>query len=203
MVRKKKEDADKIEDEAVADSEETTGGGGLVAGDLSEGSISEGSILSGSLELESENTEQEKPILPMVVNGQYIKDFSFESPGAPGIFARMHKQQPNIEINVDVKAKNLKNNAFEVILLIRAECKVGEETAFMAELSYGGMFTINVSQENLESMLLIEAPRMLFPFARNVLADATRDGGFPPLMLGVIDFTAMYQRRQRHQVPAA
>lgn len=140
---------------------------------------------------------------PMVVNGQYIKDLSFEAPGAPGIFGAMQRQQPDITVNVDVNAKPMENNTFEVLLHVKAECKVGQEAAFLAELAYGGLFTINVPQEHIEPMLLIECPRMLFPFARNILADATRDGGFPPLMLGMVDFVAMYQNQLKERQAAA
>ena len=90
----------------------------------------------------------------------------------------------------------MQNNVFEVILVIKAECKIGDSVAFILELSYGGVFTLNIPQENLEAMLLVECPRLLFPFARNIVADATRDGGFPPVMIGPIDFMAMLQNRQ-------
>ena len=133
---------------------------------------------------------------PLVVNGQYIKDFSFEAPTTPGIFALIQQDTPNVNINVDVKAQGMQNNVFEVILVIKAECKIGDSVAFILELSYGGVFTLNIPQENLEAMLLVECPRLLFPFARNIVADATRDGGFPPVMIGPVDFMAMYQNRQ-------
>lgn len=144
---------------------------------------------------ETEGTTEATPQAPIVVNGQYIKDLSFEVPGAPAVFGQMQNHQPDIGVNVDVNARNLQDNLFEVILEIRAECKVGDQTGFIAELSYGGMFTVNVPKEHMEPVLLIECPRMVFPFARNILADVTRDGGFPPLMLGMIDFAGMYQNR--------
>ncbi|MEO5335441.1 MAG: protein-export chaperone SecB [Magnetospirillum sp. WYHS-4] len=139
---------------------------------------------------------------PLAVAGQYIKDLSFEVPGAPGIFGQMQKQQPDIAVNVDVNAHGLQEKLFEVVLNVRAECKVGETVAFIAELSYGGLFTLNVAREHLEPMLLIECPRLLFPFARNILADLTRDGGFPPLMLGMVDFVGMYQNQLREREKA-
>lgn len=138
-------------------------------------------------------TGQQQP--PIMVNGQYIKDLSFEAPNSPAVFGQMQSNQPDITVNVDVNGRNLQENLFEVVLEIRAECKVGETVAFIGELSYAGMFTLNVPQEHLEPVLLIECPRLIFPFARNVMADMTRDGGFPPLMLTLVDFAAMYQRQ--------
>ena len=90
----------------------------------------------------------------------------------------------------------MQNNVFEVVLVIKAECRTGDSVAFILELSYGGVFTLNVPQESLEAVLLVECPRLLFPFARNIVADATRDGGFPPVMIGPVDFMSMYQNRQ-------
>ena len=133
---------------------------------------------------------------PVIINAQYIKDLSFEAPNAPHIFTDMQKQQPDISINIDVRAQPLHNNAFEVVLHITSECKVGEKIAFIQELVYGGVFSLNVPPEHIQAVLLIECPRLLFPFARNIIADSSRDGGFPPLMLGPIDFVNMFKNRQ-------
>ena len=81
--------------------------------------------------------------------------------------------------------------AYEVELSITTSCKVGEETGFILELVYAGMFTVNVPAEHLQAILLIECPRLLFPFARNIIADVTRDGGFPPVLLGQFDLVGM------------
>jgi preprotein translocase subunit SecB len=134
--------------------------------------------------------------IPLTVNGQYIKDLSFEAPATPGVFALIQQQPPDVNINIDVKAQGMQNNVFEVILEIKAECKTGDSQAFILELSYGGVFTLNTPQENLEAMLLVECPALLFPFARNIVAQVTRDGGFPPVMIGPVDFFAMYQNRE-------
>ncbi len=85
-------------------------------------------------------------------------------------------------------------NTYEVMLRIGAEMKVGDETGFVTELKYGGVFTLNVAEEHVGPMLMIECPRILFPYARNVISGATRDGGFMPLTLQPIDFAAMYQK---------
>ena len=136
-------------------------------------------------------SEQTGPML--TVNAQYIKDLSFEAPATPHILAQMQQTPPDININIDVGAKNLQDGLFEVALEINAECKVGETVAFIVELVYGGVFTLNIPEEHIQPVLLIECPRLLFPFARNILAGVTRDGGFPPLMLGLVDFATMYQ----------
>jgi len=133
---------------------------------------------------------------PVSINAQYIKDLSFEAPATPGIFSEMQSSPPDVTINVDVNAHPVQGNTFEVQLHVRSECKVGKTAAFIVELVYGGLFTLNVPSEHLQPMLLIECPRLLFPFARNIVADVTRDGGFPPLMVAPVDFVAMYQALQ-------
>jgi len=141
---------------------------------------------------------------PLAINGQYIKDLSFESPNSPGILAELQNQQPDVNVNIDVQAAKVEGpegaSMFEIVLDIRADLKLGEKVGFIIELKYAGVFTLNVPEEHLGAMLLIECPRLLFPFARNILADTTRDGGFVPLMLQPIDFAAMYQANLAQQV---
>lgn len=134
---------------------------------------------------------------PIVVNGQYTKDFSFEAPLSPGIFEQIQKEAPDVSVNIEVKARPLRENVAEVVLIINAECKSAGKVAFILELAYGGVFTISAPEEHRQALLLIECPRLLFPFARNIIADVTRDGGFPPLMLGMVDFVAMYQNQAK------
>jgi preprotein translocase subunit SecB len=139
---------------------------------------------------------------PLVINAQYVKDLSFETPSAPGIFGQMQQRQPEIAIKVDVQARPLEGDIYEVVLDIRADCKSGETVAFILELTYGGVFTLNVAPQDVRPVLLIECPRMLFPFARQILASTTLNGGFLPLMLGPVDFAALY-RKQQHDGMAA
>ena len=152
---------------------------------------------------------------PLVVNIQYVKDLSFEVPGAPAIFTSL-KANPQVNINLDVQARRIQDgqNVFEVVLVIRAEAHETPvpdappaagvpPTVFVAELSYAGVFTLNSLPDNaVEPVLLVECPRILFPFARNILAEVTRDGGFPPVLLQPIDFVALWQSR-RAQAPEA
>ena len=140
---------------------------------------------------------------PLIVNAQYIKDFSFEAPATPQVFSQMQQAQPDISVNVDVQARALEPPVYEVVLNVRADCKVGETQAFLVELSYGGVFTLNVAQGDVHPVLLIECPRLLFPFARQILATTTVNAGFLPLMLGPIDFASLYQRQAREPEGAA
>lgn len=142
---------------------------------------------------ETNDTQTAQP--PMMVNGQYVKDLSFEVPGAPAIYGEMQGQNPNIPIHVDINAAQLHENTYEVVLHLKVEAKLADKPVFVVELAYGGIFTLNVAPEHLQPMLLIECPRMLFPFARNIIADLTRDGGFPPLMIQPIDFVQLFRAR--------
>ena len=124
---------------------------------------------------------------------QYVRDLSFENPGAPN-FADM---QPEIGVNANVGARKLSDTDYEVGLKFRIEAKKDDKVQFITELEYCGVFRlVNIPEADTKPVLLIEAPRQLFPFARRVLADATRDGGYPPIMLDPIDFMALYQQNQ-------
>jgi preprotein translocase subunit SecB len=129
------------------------------------------------------------------VLGQYVKDLSFENPGAPRSL-RPADTPPTLEVNVNVNARPQSQGDFEIELKIETKAKRGEETLFIAEVTYAGVFQIrNIPQEHVHPMLLIECPRLLFPFARQVIADATRHGGFPPLLIDPVDFAALYRQR--------
>lgn len=129
---------------------------------------------------------------------QYVKDLSFENPRAPDSLQKMQAGKPDIKIGVNINAKKMGKDGFEVSLSLTATAKVEKETMFITELNYGALFAIrNVTQEQLQPLLLIECPRLMFPYARRVFADAIRDGGFPPIMLDPIDFAALYQQQQQ------
>jgi len=139
----------------------------------------------------------------LFVNAQYIKDLSFENPRAPQSLTQQ-AAAPAVEINVDVKATNLNPDTYEIVLSINANAKINGESLFIVELAYGAVVTArNLPQEMLPAALLVEIPRLMFPFARNIVADATRDGGFPPLMINPIDFTELLRRNQTPAPPPA
>ncbi len=158
---------------------------------------------------ETTSSSAQVTTLPLTVNLQYIKDLSFEVPGGPQIFTQL-RSPPQVAINMDVQARRLQEAqpVFEVALVVRAEASLpgsgnGQEatgpkqTVFIAELTYAGIFTLGAVPENaVEPVLLVECPRLLFPFARNIVSDLTRDGGFPPVLLAPIDFVALWQSRR-------
>jgi preprotein translocase subunit SecB len=126
---------------------------------------------------------------------QYTKDLSFENPNAPRSLGPQEKQ-PNIAIQVNVNAKQLAESDFEVNLVLDGSAGDGADTLFKFELDYAGVFRIkNVPPEQMHPIVMIECPRLLFPFARQIVADAVRNGGFPPLYLEPIDFGQLYQQR--------
>ncbi|RUU38116.1 protein-export chaperone SecB [Mesorhizobium sp. M6A.T.Ce.TU.002.03.1.1] len=129
------------------------------------------------------------------VLAQYVKDLSFESPGAPNSL-RGRDKAPGIAINVNVNANPLSDKQFDVNLTLNAKASFDQEVLFNVELVYGGVFAISgFPQEHMLPLLFIECPRLLFPFARQIIAEATRNGGFPPLMLDPIDFAQMFQQK--------
>jgi preprotein translocase subunit SecB len=138
----------------------------------------------------------------LIVNAQYIKDLSFENPRAPQSL-RQQGTPPAVDINVDVKAQGLGADMFEVVLRINASAKAQNEPLFLVELTYGAIVTVrNVAQELLSPIVLVETPRLMFPFARNIIADITRNGGFPPLMINPIDFADLLRRNTATQAAA-
>ena len=141
-------------------------------------------------------TQQEAQMPPLTINAQYIKDLSFEHPN-PATSLQPSDVQPAIDINVDVGADNIAENTFEVTLTIKANAKRGEDVLFISELQYGGIFTLgaDIPKEAVHPVLMIECPRLLFPFARSIIANTTREGGFPPLSLNPIDFAALYHQQ--------
>lgn len=137
------------------------------------------------------------------VNAQYVKDLSFENPNAPQSLITS-AEAPQIEVTVDVGARGMGEDRYEVELRVTAHAARGAERAFVVEVVYSGVFTLlNVAEDALQAVCLIECPRILFPFARRIIADCTRDGGFPPLLLEPIDFAALYLNSQQAEAASA
>jgi preprotein translocase subunit SecB len=129
------------------------------------------------------------------VVGQYIKDLSFECPDATRFF-RGPGKNPNLQINFNVQVRNLQQDAYEVALSLEGEAKSDEGVLYNVELVYAGAFVLrNLPQEAIQPVLFIECPALLFPFVRRLVADLSREGGFPPLLLDPIDFASLYRRR--------
>jgi len=129
---------------------------------------------------------------------QYVKDLSFENPNAPAVYSG--QRSPSVDVNVNIGSSQAGEDVYEVILKIEVRAQLADQVAFLVDLSYAGLFALrNVPADQLEPFLLGEAPRILFPFARRILADAVRDGGFAPLMLEPIDFAGLYMARLEAQ----
>jgi preprotein translocase subunit SecB len=143
--------------------------------------------------------EGSAPIQAQVV-GQYIKDLSFENPNIEALMGGGPGENPNIqlEVNVDARTADAKNNVYESAINFRAHATSKIGTIYELEVVYAGLFRIqNLPKEAMEPFLLVNCPALLFPFLRRLLADITREGGFPPLLLDPIDFGALYVRRQQ------
>ncbi|MGQ0740740.1 MAG: protein-export chaperone SecB [Alphaproteobacteria bacterium] len=139
--------------------------------------------------------EGAQPSLQIVA--QYVKDLSFENPGIG-----THIQRPQIDMGVDLQARRAANppDHYEVTLKLRVSAMQDDKPIFLLELAYCGLFLITgVSEEDVQPLLLIEAPRLIFPFARRIIADAVRDGGLPPLLIEPIDFAALYRAKMAEQ----
>ncbi|MEW6766708.1 MAG: protein-export chaperone SecB [Pseudomonadota bacterium] len=133
------------------------------------------------------------------VLAQYIKDLSFENPNSPASLGPQDKQ-PNINIQINVTAKSLAETDYEIALTIEGKAENAGTTLFAFELIYAGVFRVqNVAQENLHPLIMIECPRLLFPFAREIISNSVRNGGFPPLMLDPVDFVGLYRQNMARQ----
>ncbi|WP_040507688.1 protein-export chaperone SecB [Gluconobacter morbifer] len=166
----------------------------------------------------SENTtdnqalgQESVPPMPLVINVQYTKDLSFEVPSGASIFTTL-RAQPQISVNIDVQANRLEEQqpVYEVVLSVRAEAaeppaEEGGKTGrpvFITELTYAAIVTLaNAPEELVEPLLLVEVPRLIFPYVRSIVSDVTRDGGFPPVVLQPIDFVSLWQAKRAQQFP--
>lgn len=129
---------------------------------------------------------------------QYVKDLSFENPNAPGVYS--WQTQPNIDVQFNIASEKAADDVHEVALKITAKAVSDQGTAFAVELVYAGLFGLrNIPDDQIQPFLYAEAPRLMFPFARRVLADAVQDGGFPPLLLDPLDFGSLYMQQLQAQ----
>jgi preprotein translocase subunit SecB len=142
-------------------------------------------------------TPAQQPQLNVVT--QYIKDFSFENPNAPRSLENTG-EPPQIAIQINVNASPISDIDAEVVLTLIGKAEIAGSVMFSFELQYGGVFRIqNVPSESMNAVVMIECPRMLFPFAREIIANAVRNGGFPPLLLDPVDFVGLYRQRMSEQ----
>ena len=147
-----------------------------------------------NVEPETKEQVSETQKAPMLsVLAQYTKDQSFENPNAPDSL-RSGLSAPEIQINIEIGRQMLEGDNIEVTLMLKAEAKRGDKIAFIAELEYAGLFAFaGVSAEEIQPLIMIECPRLLFPFSRQIMAEMTQNGGFPPIMLEPPDFAGMFR----------
>jgi preprotein translocase subunit SecB len=141
-------------------------------------------------------SNEERGMPHIAVNAQYIKDFSFENPGAPGSLATMDKS-PQIDLALDLNVQKLpEENYYEVEISISAKALSKQKTLFVVDLKYAGVFNlINIPEEQIQMLLAVHCPSIIFPYARKIIADATQDGGFQPLMIDPVDFGVLYSKK--------
>ena len=142
-------------------------------------------------------TAQPEDLAPAInALAQYAKDLSFENPNAPRSLQPQEGGGPQINIQVNVNAKQLAEADFEVELTLEGDAKISGEVLFAFELTYAGVFRMrNIPQDQLHPAVMIECPRLLFPFARQIIAESVRNGGFPPLYIDPIDFVGLYRQK--------
>jgi len=147
----------------------------------------------------ADQAQNAQPQLNVVA--QYIKDLSFENPNAPNSMTA--GQQPQLGIQINVNANPLSDTDIEVSLKLEGKAETNNSLMFGFELEYAGVFRIqNVPPDAMNAVVLIECPRLLFPFAREIIANTVRNGGFPPLMLDPVDFVSLYRQRMAEMQPA-
>lgn len=155
---------------------------------------------------ENENTNgaDGQPAGPMLqVLAQYTKDMSFENPNAPNSL-RSNLPAPGVNINIEIGRQMLGDDTVEVVLMLKADARRDDEVAFIAEVEYAGLFAFSgVGVEEIQPLIMIECPRLLFPFARQIMAEITQNGGFPPIMLEPPDFAAMFREEMMRRAQEA
>jgi preprotein translocase subunit SecB len=156
-------------------------------------------VSNGSPELQPGASQMPAPQIGVLM--QYVKDLSFENPNAPRALTPS-SQQPSIKINIGVDAAPVAENNVEVTMRLDGKAEVEGLALFGFELLYAGVFRIlNVPPESIQPIIMVECPRLLFPFVREIVATTTRNGGFPPLLLEPVDFAALYRGRMTQPAP--
>ena len=135
----------------------------------------------------------------VTIGAQYLKDLSFESPNAPMSFDELDSR-PEIGIDLNVEARPLQDGHFEIVLHVTARAQRGEDVLFLVELSYAAVASVPPMPDEVRTRVVgAEVPKLLFPFARSIIANAVRDGGFPPFLIDPIDFDALFERAAASQ----
>ena len=143
--------------------------------------------------------QNEQPVFG--IEKLYIKDHSVEVPNAPEIF--LEREAPQVEIQLNTSGRGVGEGVFEVILTVTVTAKFGEKTVFLVEVGQAGIFRImNVPEDQIEPLIAVACPNILFPYARETVSDAVTRAGFSPIVLQPVNFEAMYMQRLQEQAPA-
>jgi len=141
-------------------------------------------------------SEQQAPVFS--IEKVYAKDISLESPNAPQVF--LERENPTIEMQLHSEASNIEEGLYNVVLTVTVTAKLGEKTMFLVEAGQGGIFQIrNIPQENIDPILSVACPNILFPYVRETISDLVTRAGFPPVLLAPVNFEGMYQQRLQAQ----
>jgi preprotein translocase subunit SecB len=146
---------------------------------------------------EDTNTNEVNALPPFSMDAQYVKDLSFENPDPLNTYSALENERPHVNVEIQVQGTPLANTSFEVALQLRIEAKVNDKVAYICELTYAGILTVaeGIPEDILGQLIMVYAPTALFPFARSVIANTVREGGFPQIMLAPVDFLSLYQRQ--------
>ena len=144
--------------------------------------------------------DNQHPQPAIVIQNQYIKDLSMEIPHAPQIFKKLKQNNPKVNVEINIEAQKLEERTFNILLNLRINGDIEQEKAFILELAYGAVVSLNILKEHEEPVLMVEVPHMMFPFARQIVTSTMANAGLPPLMLNPIDFVAMYNTKKAKEV---
>ena len=148
----------------------------------------------------NEANNQAQPAI--MIRNQYIKDMSLEIPFAPAIFKEVNNNQPEIHVDMGMKSDVQEDGSYVVSLETKMDADVNGKKLFILELTYCSNLILNIPEEHKEPILMIELPRLMFPFVRSIVATSLANAGLPPLMLNPIDFAAMYQDKKAKEAAA-
>ena len=152
---------------------------------------------------EKKEETQEKPIFRM--QKMYTKDLSFENPNAPGVYLIQQKQEPAVEVNLQLNNKKIDDDHWEVLLQITAKIstKDDDKVMFILEIEHAGVFLLkNIPEEHIQMILGVDCPTLLFPFTRQIVSQVSTDGGFAPFLMEPVNFMALYQNAQKKKEEA-
>ena len=149
------------------------------------------------------NEANDQAQIAIMIRNQYIKDMSLEIPFAPAIFKEVNENQPEIHVDMGMKSDVQEDGSYVVSLETKMDADINGKKLFILELTYCSNLTLNIPEEHKEPVLMIELPRLMFPFVRSIVATSLANAGLPPLMLNPIDFAAMYQDKKAKEAAEA